>query len=126
MRIPGPVGTSKALSRPPAGRVEPGERWEEGARREALEESGVEVVLSGILRVEYTPAHYGARQRVFFTASPADDTPPLFDFTTLRSRTVQIMLLAAVLAFGGINAPLFLLVREIDVWIIFVVWASFI
>jgi 8-oxo-dGTP pyrophosphatase MutT (NUDIX family) len=55
----------------PAGRVEPGE---------TLEETGVPVVLDGVLRVEHTPLHSatgsGARVRVFYAAHPADDTPP--------------------------------------------------
>lgn len=60
----------------PAGRVEPGETLEDGARRETLEETGVPVVLDGILRVEHSPTLEGARVRVVFTAHPADDTPP--------------------------------------------------
>jgi 8-oxo-dGTP pyrophosphatase MutT (NUDIX family) len=61
----------------PAGRVEPGERIEDGALRETLEETGVPVRLEGILRVEHTPSPAGAtRCRVFFLASPIDDRPP--------------------------------------------------
>lgn len=62
----------------PAGRVEPGETLVEGALREVYEESGIPVVLEGILRVEHSPSADGrARCRVFFLARPADDTPPL-------------------------------------------------
>lgn len=62
----------------PAGRVEPGETLAEGARREALEETGVPVVLEGVLRVEHSPSSDGeARLRVFFVARPASDAPPL-------------------------------------------------
>lgn len=60
----------------PAGRVEPGERLVEAARRETLEESGIPVVIEGVLRVEHAPSPDGARVRVFFLARPADDTPP--------------------------------------------------
>jgi phosphatase NudJ len=60
----------------PAGRVEPGETLAAGAVRETLEETGVPVVLEGILRVEHTPGPHGARLRVIFLARPADDTPP--------------------------------------------------
>lgn len=61
----------------PAGRVEPGESFREGAIRETLEETGVPVVLDGIVRVEHSPRVDGtARCRVIFTAHPADDTPP--------------------------------------------------
>jgi 8-oxo-dGTP pyrophosphatase MutT (NUDIX family) len=60
----------------PAGRVEPGETIERAAFREVFEETGVPVVLTGILKVQHTPFHGGARLRVLFTAQPADDTPP--------------------------------------------------
>ena len=42
-------------------------------------------------------------------AAIADE--PFFEFHTLKSRTVQIMLFSTALAYAGINAPLFLLVR---------------
>jgi phosphatase NudJ len=62
----------------PAGRVEPGEDLCTAAVRETLEESGVPVVLEGILKVQHTPdpAYGTARVRVVFVARPADDTPP--------------------------------------------------
>lgn len=60
----------------PGGRVEQGERIADAAVRETLEESGVPVVLDGILRIEHTARPDGARLRVFFLAHPADDTPP--------------------------------------------------
>ena len=56
---------------------------------------------------------YRAQQLAAATAGMAPmEAPPLFDCATLKSRTVQIMLLSTALAFGGINAPLFLLVRS--------------
>jgi 8-oxo-dGTP pyrophosphatase MutT (NUDIX family) len=61
----------------PAGRVEPGETLMEGAVRETLEESGVPVRLEGVLEIQHTPQGESARVRVFFLASPLDDTPPL-------------------------------------------------
>jgi len=62
----------------PAGRVEPGELLADGARRETLEESGVPVRLDGILRIEHTPQpDQSCRVRVFFLASPIDDTSPI-------------------------------------------------
>lgn len=60
----------------PAGRVEPGESWAQGALRETLEETGVPVVLEGILELQHTPQPDSARIRVIFVARPADDTPP--------------------------------------------------
>lgn len=60
----------------PAGRVEPGETIEDGARREVLEETGVPVVLTGVLRVEHTPHDEMTRVRVFYVAEPADERPP--------------------------------------------------
>ncbi len=60
----------------PAGRVERGESLVEAARRETLEESGIPVVIEGILRIEHTPFSEGmARLRVIFVAHPEDDTP---------------------------------------------------
>jgi phosphatase NudJ len=61
----------------PAGRVEPGERLVDAALRETLEETGVPIVVEGIVRVEHTPAPDGnARCRVIFVARSADDTAP--------------------------------------------------
>src|SRR5262249_43024505 len=60
----------------PAGRAEPGETLAEAARRETLEETGVPVVLEGLLRLEHTPMDGAARVRALFLARPADDTPP--------------------------------------------------
>jgi 8-oxo-dGTP pyrophosphatase MutT (NUDIX family) len=56
----------------PAGRVDPGEAIVDGARREVLEESGLEVELDGIVRIEHTPGLGGrdARLRVVFVGHP--------------------------------------------------------
>ena len=40
-----------------------------------------------------------------------DDAPPFFDFTTLRSRTVQLLLGSIAIASVGMNTPIFYLVR---------------
>ncbi len=60
----------------PAGRVEPGESLAMAARRETLEETGVPIRLTGIIRVEHTPSPDHARLRVIFLAEPLNDTPP--------------------------------------------------
>lgn len=60
----------------PAGRVEPGETFVAAACRECLEETGVPVRITGILRVEHSPRPDGSRMRVVFLAEPVDDTPP--------------------------------------------------
>ncbi|MFO0843595.1 MAG: NUDIX domain-containing protein [Gemmataceae bacterium] len=70
----------------PAGRVEAGETFAEAARRETLEESGIQIILEGILKVQHTPSAHGARLRVLFLARPADDTPPR---TTPNEHTLE-------------------------------------
>jgi len=54
----------------PAGRVEADERLVQGAIRETLEESGVQVALDGILKIQHTPRGGTARVRVIFAAHP--------------------------------------------------------
>ncbi len=60
----------------PAGRVEFGESFMAAARRETLEEAGIPIRLTGVIRVEHSPFERGARMRVVFLAEPADDAPP--------------------------------------------------
>ncbi len=60
----------------PAGRVEPGETLAEGAIRETLEESGVDVELLGLLRLEHRPLPGGARLRAFFAGRPRRGAMP--------------------------------------------------
>lgn len=60
----------------PAGRVEPGETFAEAARRETLEETGVPITLTGVLRIEHSPAQSTSRMRIIYLAEPADDTKP--------------------------------------------------
>ncbi len=116
----------------PAGRVEPGETLAEGALRETLEESGVRVVLDGVLRIEHSPSIEGsARCRVFFLAHPAEDTPPLstpnehslearwvtleeLDGLTLRGEEVRGAM--EFVLRGGFVAPLSILTPEGASW----------
>jgi phosphatase NudJ len=60
----------------PAGRVEPGETLAEAAVRETLEESGVDVELEGLLRLEHRPLGEQARVRAFFVARPRPGSTP--------------------------------------------------
>jgi phosphatase NudJ len=59
----------------PAGRAELGEDLIAAAARETLEESGIAVRLTGILRIEHSPGADFARVRVFFVGEPINDTP---------------------------------------------------
>jgi len=60
----------------PAGRVEPGETFVEAAHRETMEETGIPIVLEGILRIEHAIKEGHNDLRIIFIARPADDTPP--------------------------------------------------
>ncbi len=57
----------------PAGRVEAGESLLRAARRETLEETGVKILIDGILRIEHEPREADTRCRVFFSGVPKDD-----------------------------------------------------
>jgi phosphatase NudJ len=60
----------------PAGRAEPGESLAEAALRETLEETGVPIVLEGLLKLQHTPEAAGARVRGLFLGRPAGDPSP--------------------------------------------------
>ncbi len=112
----------------PAGRVEHGEGLVDGARREAREESGLEVELDGIVRIEHSPALAGrdARLRVVFLAHPiggalettADDESlgaawvRLAELHRYRLRSAEVARHLEYVAGGGLVAPLWLLARE--------------
>eukprot|EP01083_Nonionella_stella_P105213 302531_1 len=57
----------------PGGRVDPGETLCEAAIRETKEEAGIDVELTGILTMEFTPCAGYARLRVIFFGVPRDD-----------------------------------------------------
>jgi ADP-ribose pyrophosphatase YjhB (NUDIX family) len=111
----------------PAGGVEPGERFADAAAREALEESGVPIVLEGVLRVEHTIRPGGARLRVFFLARPADETAPrtapneeslgagwfrLDEVESLRLRGDEVREWLEYVARGGAVYPLAVIATE--------------
>ena len=82
----------------PAGRAEAGETLAEAALRETLEETGVPIVLEGLLKLQHTPSAHGARVRALFLARPADDTPPRTtpDEHSLEARWVTLDELASL------------------------------
>lgn len=61
---------------PPARRVEPEETFVQAACRETLEEAGIAIRITGIIRVEHSPKPGLARMRVVFLGEPVDDTSP--------------------------------------------------
>lgn len=81
--------SKKRLAAPwwlPAGGVEVGETFEQGAFRECREEAGIGIVLKGILRVEHSVVPWASsspssssysRMRVVFFAEPLDPDAPL-------------------------------------------------
>jgi 8-oxo-dGTP pyrophosphatase MutT (NUDIX family) len=98
----------------PAGRVEPGESLAAAAHRETMEESGVPIVLEGVLKVQHTPSAVGARLRVVYLARPADATPPRDrpNEHTLEARWVTRAELGTLDLRGGEVAALFRWVAE--------------
>lgn len=114
----------------PAGRVELGESLHEAAHRETLEESGIPIVLEGVLHLQHTPVPLsGTRLRVVFVARPADDRPPksVPDEESLEARWVtleeldelplrgdEVRRLCEHVASGGAIYPLAVLGREDD------------
>ena len=111
----------------PAGRVEPGETFEEAALRETKEESGIDVELEGILRVEQTPRLDHQRLRVFFLARPKGEAAPksvadehsleagwfsLDEVAKLPLRGDEVMQWLRAVLDGAPAAPLSLLRRE--------------
>jgi 8-oxo-dGTP pyrophosphatase MutT (NUDIX family) len=60
----------------PAGRAEPGEDLIAAACREALEETGISIRLTGIVRIEHSPRPDSARVRVIFVGEPINDAQP--------------------------------------------------
>jgi ADP-ribose pyrophosphatase YjhB (NUDIX family) len=115
----------------PAGRVEPGETLEAAARRETLEESGVEIELDGILRVEHTPSHDHTRVRVFYLAHPVPGSEPrdeenehtlgarfhtLEELRTMPLRGTEVLRVFEAVIEGAHVSPLSLVTHEAAGW----------
>lgn len=117
----------------PAGRVEAGESFEAAALRETREETGVDVVLEGLLRFEHDPISHalsgGARMRVFFLARPAAGSEPrrtddnegaafltLEEIRTLPLRGPDVLPCLEFHAAGGRVLPLDALTTEDAPW----------
>jgi phosphatase NudJ len=111
----------------PAGRAERGEDLITAACRETLEETGVNIRLTGIIRIEHTPRPDSARVRVIFVGAPVADSRPksLPDAESLGAAWVTLDELASYplrgrevedvlrhVAAGGTVYPLSLLQRE--------------
>jgi len=62
----------------PGGLVEPGEDFFMAAKRETLEEGGIDIEITGILRIEHSISNKSnARMRVIFFAVPKCEDLPL-------------------------------------------------
>lgn len=115
----------------PAGRVEPGEALADAAIRETLEETGVNVALEGVLRVEHNPGLEATRVRVFYVARPVGDPTPkqvadehslaarwvtLAEMRTLSLRGQEVLEIHSAVAAGAPVAPLALIAAEGAPW----------
>jgi hypothetical protein len=57
--------------------------------------------------------HLKNQKRKIKDKNKMDDKLPFFDFSTLRSKTVRILLVSTGISSFGINTPIFYLVSEI-------------
>jgi phosphatase NudJ len=111
--------------------VEAGESLAEAARRETLEETGVEVELEGVLRVEHNPGLEATRVRVFFVARPIGAGSPkqapdehslaarwvtLAELRELPLRGREVLEIYEAVAAGVHVAPLATIVPEGTPW----------
>lgn len=115
----------------PAGRVEPGETLAAAALRETLEETGVEVELEGILRIEHTPGIEATRVRVFYVAraiggvvkgaedehSLAARWVSLAEMRRLPLRGGEVLEILSAVAAGATVAPLATITVEGAPWV---------
>ena len=106
----------------PGGRIDPGEDIRAAAIRETKEEAGVDVKLTGVLRMEYAPRSRYVRMRVIFLgqlepSSPLPKTVPdyesagaawctLEEMQTLSLRGPEPLIWGSYLAKGGHVSPI--------------------
>ncbi len=93
----------------PGGRAEAGESFIDAAVRETLEEAGIPIRVTGVIRIEHSPTPAGSRMRVIFLAEPTDDTPPKSepDDESLRAEWVALDELENYILRGGEVAEVF-------------------
>jgi len=110
----------------PAGRVEPGEDFSTAAKRETLEEAGINVAIEGVIRVEHLPVKKDhARLRVVFAATCEEGCDKIGGLDSLEARWVTLEQLESLplrgeevrdlfeyVASGGTVFPLTVLGRE--------------
>jgi 8-oxo-dGTP pyrophosphatase MutT (NUDIX family) len=111
----------------PAGRAEPGEDLAAAACRETLEEAGISIRVTGIIRVEHSPRPGSTRVRVIFAGEPIDDAEPksipdeeslgaawvtLDELSRYPLRGQEVEEMLRYVASGGPVYPLDLLQRE--------------
>ncbi|XP_049954757.1 monocarboxylate transporter 2-like [Schistocerca serialis cubense] len=58
--------------------------------------------------------HLKNQKRKIKDKSKVDDRPPFFDFSTLRSKTVRILLISTGISSFGINTPIFYLAHQVE------------
>ena len=73
----------------PAGRVDFGEGIETGAKREALEEAGIPVELTHVVRIDFSPNEENTRLRVIYKAKPTNEEIPLRDSSTADHEIIE-------------------------------------
>jgi len=84
----------------PGGRINSGEDLIQSVTRETKEETGIDVRVTGVLRLEYSPSHLtDARMRVIFYGEPADEKQKpksLPDFESLSAAWVDVSQLGGI------------------------------
>ncbi|XP_018897731.1 monocarboxylate transporter 2 isoform X2 [Bemisia tabaci] len=58
--------------------------------------------------------HLKNQKRKIKDKNKRDDKPPFFDFSTLRSKTVRILLISTGISAFGINTPIFYLAHQVE------------